>query len=437
MNEFLISSVSWNEKRTEVYLYSVEQNSYFILDFIKNEVRINKKGIVRKARISELNSINNDFNNFFASLFRSNVNEFWLIAYFDMMNTVKNYTNRSSWASHRYEKMRRMFGTHDEYVFPDSVFTKYSPIIEKLAKQGVVLKDYASIHACLNKTDGSIFNFNLTKYRKNPFELVCNKSQRDYCQKVSVEKYVQDLLVFKKNPVLESLYSAFVSYGFKEEEEVLRKSIITNQHRYTPLLNKFKYEPKRLVKYLFEDMRWQGLIYTINNNYYQDDHLRLLEDYASMSYDIYGSTHFDKYPKYLKTQHDIVQMNFRVKEDEIKTSKFKAVSSKYDDWKDFTVASSKYCIQVPEKPHDLVMEGANLNHCVSSYIDNVLNEECMILFIREKEKKDESYLTVEVANNKIVQVRGVNNRTPTLPEELSFIDAFSKKYSLKNLEESA
>lgn len=70
------------------------------------------------------------------------------------------------------------------------------------------------------------------------------------------------------------------------------------------------------------------------------------------------------------------------------------------------------------------------NNCVASYIDKVIDGQCHILFLRKKNKPDESLVTIEVRNNHIVQARRRFNDDVTV-EDQKAIDAFNKKFGNK------
>ncbi len=75
-------------------------------------------------------------------------------------------------------------------------------------------------------------------------------------------------------------------------------------------------------------------------------------------------------------------------------------------------------------------EAASQNNCVSSYIDKVIDGKCHILFLRKRNKPDESLVTIEVRNNHIVQTRRRFNDDVTA-EDQKAIDAFNKKFANK------
>ena len=79
--------------------------------------------------------------------------------------------------------------------------------------------------------------------------------------------------------------------------------------------------------------------------------------------------------------------------------------------KKFNFEGSKYLIKYPENPEtELPKEGMSLRHCVSGYVDRQLCGTTNILFLRKKEDPDQSFMTIEVCNDEVVQIHGYANR---------------------------
>lgn len=55
-----------------------------------------------------------------------------------------------------------------------------------------------------------------------------------------------------------------------------------------------------------------------------------------------------------------------------------------------------YEVILPKEPQDLVTEGQLMHHCVGGYVDNVLKENTLIVFIRNKANLETPYITCEV-----------------------------------------
>lgn len=62
------------------------------------------------------------------------------------------------------------------------------------------------------------------------------------------------------------------------------------------------------------------------------------------------------------------------------------------EYGDFTVV-------IPEKPADLVTEGMKMHHCVGSYVNTVIKQNCYIVFVRHKFAPSEPYITAQIYPN--------------------------------------
>ena len=90
------------------------------------------------------------------------------------------------------------------------------------------------------------------------------------------------------------------------------------------------------------------------------------------------------------------------------------------------LTSKKLQIVCPKQTDDLITEGQALHHCVGTYIDRVAAKKCLIVFVRRVEEPEKPFVTVEVSNGKIVQIRGERNSDPT-EEVKKFVDLWSRK----------
>jgi hypothetical protein len=58
-----------------------------------------------------------------------------------------------------------------------------------------------------------------------------------------------------------------------------------------------------------------------------------------------------------------------------------------------------YIVVIPTCGQDIVTEGERMHHCVGSYVNRVVNNECYICFIRHKDTPDTPYITCQVYKN--------------------------------------
>lgn len=58
-----------------------------------------------------------------------------------------------------------------------------------------------------------------------------------------------------------------------------------------------------------------------------------------------------------------------------------------------------YKVIIPTTAQDIITEGQRMHHCVGSYVNRVLENDCYICFIRHKNTPDTPYITCQVYNN--------------------------------------
>lgn len=198
--------------------------------------------------------------------------------------------------------------------------------------------------------------------------------------------------------------------------EPIKKSRVyqsNNSINFVSLITEYKYKPKSLFKYIDNLIRYESL----NSYSYIICELR---DYAKMQ-TLMGCK-FDKYPRYFLTTMKIVIRNYnsyKVKYDEELFKKSISLEYEFGDEKD------EFNIVVPKSTDDVKNEGAKLNHCVASYINDIIDRKTVILFMRNSKILEKPLITLEIRNYKIVQNRGSFNRYPS-EEEMGFIDRYKK-----------
>ncbi len=93
--------------------------------------------------------------------------------------------------------------------------------------------------------------------------------------------------------------------------------------------------------------------------------------------------------------------------------------------------NENFLIRPAESSFEIVEEGRMLGHCVGRYAKDHAEGKTDILFIRRAAEPDKSFFTVEVKENKIVQVRGFHNHDPEDETLLTFIEDFKKLLAKK------
>lgn len=182
------------------------------------------------------------------------------------------------------------------------------------------------------------------------------------------------------------------------------------------LINEFGYNAKPLFMYLDYCKTYEA----IDSMQFL---LTELYDYASMMSRI--SAKFDKYPRHFLTTHKIAARNYNRLKEEFDEKEFQKHINK-----DMEKSFGRYCFVYPKSTQEIKDEAVSQNNCVASYIKQVLNWNCDILFLRTKENPDKSLVTIEVRNGKIVQAKQRFN-DPVDYEQQEAIDKWNKWYANK------
>ena len=177
---------------------------------------------------------------------------------------------------------------------------------------------------------------------------------------------------------------------------------------------------KKLTLYILREVKMnQGIRRPI-------DGATLLRDYVRMSEAL--EQEYEKYPKSLKKNHDVTMMNYNVHKDEIKNKEFENAVNK-STYKELEHFCKEYSIISPKKLDDLIKEGSELSHCISSYSESVIKNQCQIMFLRRSDNLDEPLVSIEVRNGNIRQARGYGNRS-VKSKEKEFISIWAREKEL-------
>lgn len=210
------------------------------------------------------------------------------------------------------------------------------------------------------------------------------------------EKYLNEIVIILRD---ENLINYFPSYI---EEGKHSLSLFWNAYQEFQELKEFNYDIKSVITNIIN-------YYSVYENLDFKEAVRYLKDYGSMNTQM-KVKHFKKYPRFLRSNHDIIVAEYRSykKEysEELFLSKIKS---------EFEFKSKNFLVVNPKSIQDLKDEGEQLSHCVGSYIDRIIDGKTNILFMRKVENK--SLITLEVRNNTIIQAKGYGNRMPTKEEE--------------------
>lgn len=264
---------------------------------------------------------------------------------------------------------------------------------------------------------------------KSPMEILgLSKTQWKIVSKFNVQFGVFDDC--KDDAADQKLINYLTYIASLEEEFGLEKikEFVNNEIGY--LYNKYSYRSAIQIaeRYNLPIKHFLRYIYfecDVSQGLHSNTALSEYADYIRMTTEM-GYERFDRYPKFLRTAHDIASRNYKVKLNEIETKEWE---STYERNKQFAYTYQGFKIFPPKEPSDLVKEGNVLGHCVGSYVNKVRKGTSTILFLREREDIEKPLVTIEIRDNRITQARGKMNNPPN-QEQNAIIKKFAEKYQL-------
>lgn len=176
---------------------------------------------------------------------------------------------------------------------------------------------------------------------------------------------------------------------------------------------------KNMVKYMYRSLYHQQAL-SISES------LSIMLDYYRLVYSIKG---FNKYPRYIKTAHDIASRNLKEVRDAHNRNLVLKTYHKYVNKLQF--AFGKYVMIVLASPYEIIQEGTRMSNCVGGYVDAVSLEESIICSLRHQEDKDTSWVTVEFSprDGKLTLVQAYGKYDNPLDlEQRSALTTFCKHF---------
>lgn len=141
------------------------------------------------------------------------------------------------------------------------------------------------------------------------------------------------------------------------------------------------------------------------------DTFRDWEDYIRnckvLEYDLKND--FVLFPRNLKEAHDRVYKLVQENKNELFNKAIAEMSIQLGEL--FNWKYKNYIVIAPQTADEIMKEGQTLHHCVGNYIERVAKGKTIVLFLRNKEKPEEPYYTIEVdpVSKLIEQCRGSHN----------------------------
>jgi predicted RNA-binding Zn-ribbon protein involved in translation (DUF1610 family) len=134
------------------------------------------------------------------------------------------------------------------------------------------------------------------------------------------------------------------------------------------------------------------------------------------------------YPGSLKKEHDVATFAYRAIQIDVDKEKF-ALQAEENAYFEYTYKD--LMVIVPRTPQEIVEEATRQKNCLRSYVERVKNGDTVVVFIRRKIMPDATYVTAEVHNGRLTQLKGYCNSNPRNRELVEFVQHWSKAKGIR------
>lgn len=204
-------------------------------------------------------------------------------------------------------------------------------------------------------------------------------------------KIVVDLLTFSKN----------INYSSDR-----------NKKKFIKLIYDYNYNPKSLLNYVENLIRYEALTNDVPGVICE------IYDYAKMQQ--FMRPRFEKYPRHFLSTHQITSRNYNRFKKEYRNDLFKKVVK---EWMEFEYKD--FYIEYPKTTEELKEGAVQLNNCLCSYIEDIIEQETDVVFLKNKKNKEKILVAIEVKLFEVVQASREYCYSPTKEQE-KIIDKYKK-----------
>lgn len=335
---------------------------------------------------------------------------------FEFLSTERNkglYESALQFLGKMGKEKVNMFGR-----FFYRLITEHS-YFELLYKAGVTIKSVDVVENRNGKSPMEILGLTKTKWKMFSKYNVSIENLQEMYNDEEADNRLINLLAYVRTLEDEYGVEKIASFISIESDYIYGKSVYYNFRSSLSVAKTYGIPEKRLIRYIYFEC-------DVSQGMRANDAISNYRDYVRMCSEM-RYERFDRYPKFLKTYHDIVARNYNIKLSELEQQQWDEVCEENSRIK---YAADGYRIFTPMQTDELVREGNVLGHCVGSYVGKVRKRQCIIAFLRDADDVDKPLVTIEIAGDTIIQARGKMNN-PTTPEQRDIINKFAKKFNLK------
>ena len=182
-----------------------------------------------------------------------------------------------------------------------------------------------------------------------------------------------------------------------------------NGHEYTDD------ERKLILKLCKAEQRHEGIIRAFN------DTCKTYNRISEANRPDIDLTKFDGYDDIIRLHNELVEIQCREEEehralrDASERERLEKMKEKFEKMQDERKAKYEYeeddfCVRIPKELMEIKTEGMMLSHCVGGYTDRHALGETNILFLRKRSEENVPFYTIEIKNNRVVQIHGSHNK---------------------------
>lgn len=233
-----------------------------------------------------------------------------------------------------------------------------------------------------------------------------------------------------------------------------RKQVKKLYHRFHSILNNYKKLNQFQLRYLAESYETRNEKIKIDNKLFQilggiqsgydsegeeyiDGNVLYYQflEYIKLVEEVKIYSHiFPRYPS-LTIENENAQrfkekycfLKYYLEHENIVNETFVELSKK---WSNLYFEDEKYLIMPPANVNDLLLEAHMQFNCLVDYVTQIMDEETIIVFMREKENPNKSLITIEVRNNRITQALLACNKTISNESQLHFLCKYANEKGL-------
>lgn len=277
--------------------------------------------------------------------------------------------------------------------------------------------------------DGFVKDKHINKrinYSKNKIHQMLNISKEFLV--ILNEEGNKRLLMKEHKPLNYNLFDILIiNYNYLGKNIVIYNQLfyITERYHYLEdFIKIYSQKSKKNTKQILCDIMKER-----ERNYFlsSEDIINYYKDYVNMSKEL--NIEYKETLKDIKLRHDILvdrlNLLYKLKKDFVQIDLA-------DVYKDFNYEKEydDFVFIKPKKSEDVIVEGYKLKHCVGSYLKYVYNGSSLIYFLREKDNIEKPFVTIEIVNNEVVQVKGAHNRDLKL-KELKVLKLWANDFDLQ------